>query len=149
MTAFLEGRGLRFVFQDNRYHISILSQMGLFDQVYSAVCTAALPSSLKSSSAAGSSESKGSSASKIKPQHMARLKLLLLTYDAEAAATCTGMVCPVAGPVPHHGKEPVGHIFHYKVMLQQGLIGECFIMGVLLVVLAVQDRPSHACKRPT
>jgi len=54
---------------------------------------------------------------------MARLRLLLLTYDAEAAAQCCGMVCPLAGPVPHPNKEPVGHIFHYKMLLQQGVIG--------------------------
>ena len=55
---------------------------------------------------------------------MARIKLLLLTYDAEAAAQCSGMVCPLAGPVQHPSKEPVGHIFHYKMLLQQGVIGE-------------------------
>jgi hypothetical protein len=63
------------------------------------------------------------------PQHqhssMARFRLLLLTYDAEAAAGCCGMVCPLAGPVPHPSKEPVGHVFHYKMLLQQGVIGEC------------------------
>lgn len=55
---------------------------------------------------------------------MARIKLLLLTYDAEAAAQAAGMVCPCAGPVPHPSKEPVGHIFHYKMLLQQGVIGK-------------------------
>lgn len=55
---------------------------------------------------------------------MARSKrLLLLAYDEEAASE-TGVVCAVAGPVPYSKKEPVGHIFHYKVMLQQGLIGK-------------------------
>lgn len=55
---------------------------------------------------------------------MARFRLLLLTYDASAAAGCCGQVCPLAGPVPHPSKEPVGHVFHYKMLLQQGVIGE-------------------------
>lgn len=55
---------------------------------------------------------------------MARTKMLLLEYDATAAAQGTGVVCALAGPVPYSNKEPVGHIFHYKVLLQQGLIGE-------------------------
>lgn len=54
---------------------------------------------------------------------MARLKVLLLTYDADAAAQCSGMVCPLAGPVQHPSKEPVGWVFHYKMLLQQGVIG--------------------------
>jgi hypothetical protein len=56
---------------------------------------------------------------------MARMRLLLLEYDAAAAAGASGMLCALAGPVPHPRKqEPVGHVFHYKMLLQQGLIGE-------------------------
>lgn len=55
---------------------------------------------------------------------MARMRLRLLTYDAEVAAQCTGMVCSMTGPVPHPSKEPAGHIFHYKMLLQQGVIGK-------------------------
>eukprot|EP00878_Enallax_costatus_P024802 GHUV01026491.1.p1 GENE.GHUV01026491.1~~GHUV01026491.1.p1 ORF type:complete len:224 (+),score=82.09 GHUV01026491.1:365-1036(+) len=53
---------------------------------------------------------------------MARSRMLLLEYDATAAAEGTTVVCAAAGPVPYSRKEPVGHIFHYKVLLQQGLI---------------------------
>ncbi|WIA35238.1 hypothetical protein OEZ86_003700 [Tetradesmus obliquus] len=52
---------------------------------------------------------------------MARKRLLLLEYD-EVAAADVGVLCSLAGPVAYSRKEPVGHIFHYKVMLQQGLI---------------------------
>jgi hypothetical protein len=48
--------------------------------------------------------------------------MLLLEYDEEEIASC-GVVCAVAGPIPYYRKEPVGHVFHYKMLLQQGLIG--------------------------
>lgn len=72
---------------------------------------------------------------------MARLKVLLLTYDAAAAAQCSGMVCPLAGPVPHPNKEPVGHIFHYKMLLQQGVIGGFIIFELV----AATGRVVTAC----
>jgi hypothetical protein len=55
---------------------------------------------------------------------MAKARRLLLEYDATAAAQGIVVACAVAGPVPYALKEPVGHIFHYKVLRQQGLIGE-------------------------
>jgi hypothetical protein len=55
---------------------------------------------------------------------MAKARCLLLEYDAAAAAQGIVVTCAVAGPVPYALKEPVGHIFHYKVLRQQGLIGE-------------------------
>jgi len=44
---------------------------------------------------------------------MARMQMLLLEYDAEAALDC-GVVCSLAGPIPHYSKEPVGHVFHHQ-----------------------------------
>lgn len=58
---------------------------------------------------------------------MARKRLLLLEYD-EVAAADVGVLCSLAGPVAYSRKEPVGHIFHYKVMLQQGLIGKLCVL---------------------
>lgn len=55
---------------------------------------------------------------------MAKTRLLLLTYDATVAADGASVVCAVSGPVSCSSKEPVGHVFHYKVLLQQGLIGK-------------------------
>lgn len=54
---------------------------------------------------------------------MARHRMLLLEYDAAVAAEGPIVVCAAAGPVAWSSKEPVGHIFHHKVLLQQGLIG--------------------------
>lgn len=56
---------------------------------------------------------------------MARKKQLLLEYDETTAAEGASVICAVAGPVPYSKKEPVGHLFHYKVLRQQGLIGKC------------------------
>ena len=57
---------------------------------------------------------------------MARKRMLLLDYD-EQAAVDVGVLGSLAGPVAYSKKEPVGHIFHYKVMLQQGLIGKQYL----------------------
>lgn len=75
------------------------------------------------SNSSSNSSSAGIAAATLLVANMARLSVLLLTYDAEAAADCCGMVCPLAGPIHHLSKEPVGHVFHYKMLLQQGVIG--------------------------
>jgi hypothetical protein len=60
---------------------------------------------------------------------MARKRMLLIEYD-EASAADVGVLCSLAGPVAYSKKEPVGHIFHYKVMLQQGFIGEHALLRI-------------------
>lgn len=63
---------------------------------------------------------------------MARTRVLLLTYDASALEAGLGVVCAAAGPVQSSAKEPVGHGFHHKQLLQAGVIGETFQRNISL-----------------
>ncbi|KAF8060498.1 histidine--tRNA ligase [Scenedesmus sp. PABB004] len=56
------------------------------------------------------------------PRAMAKARMLLLEWSQAAAAAANGMVCALAGPMACSRKEPVGHGFHYKVLLQAGVI---------------------------
>jgi hypothetical protein len=76
---------------------------------------------------------------------MARKRMLLIEYD-EASAADVGVLCSLAGPVAYSRKEPVGHIFHYKVMLQQGLIGE---HAVPIIFFLWPGRQPPMCCVPT
>jgi hypothetical protein len=76
---------------------------------------------------------------------MARKRMLLIEYD-ESAAADVGVLCCLAGPVAYSRKEPVGHIFHYKVMLQQGFIGE---HALLIIMLSAGWQPPMCCVSAT